>query len=154
MSPTTIIRARSQAHLDTFDKLVEAYRLELDEPYCFQAYEAEKKDYSRDDIHIYLAFDGETVCGCIGFWPMDNNAYEMKRLYVLPTSRGQSIGEKLIAHGESELRAKGVEHLVLETLERLKSAIYLYRKRGYVPIQQEGGTAHTHILKMSCRLQF
>lgn len=55
----------------------------------------------------------------------------MKRLYVHPSYRGQHLGEKLIAQILHRAKKAGYKEMVLDTLQPMKSAVYLYRKYGF-----------------------
>ena len=58
----------------------------------------------------------------------------MKRLYVRPRFRGKHIGEQLVKKIIADVREIGYQHMLLDTLPPLKSAIYMYRKLGFYDI--------------------
>ena len=59
---------------------------------------------------------------------------EVKRLFVEPSFQGRGIGAALMERILSDARAIGYERVVLDTLPFLKSAIALYRARGFEDI--------------------
>jgi putative acetyltransferase len=74
--------------------------------------------------------DGRAVgCGAV---VLGREYGELKRMYVLPGSRGQGIGRALLTFLESRASAAGLQALKLETGSRQPEAIDLYSKSGYV----------------------
>ena len=73
--------------------------------------------------------DGKAV-GCGGILLADGYA-EIKRLFVLPTARGQRIGEQVLAWLENHARANGYQRAMLETGDRQPEALRLYERTGY-----------------------
>lgn len=58
---------------------------------------------------------------------------EIKRMYLLPSTRGTGLAARLLA--EIEQRAAAVtDRVVLHTGERQRAAIALYERSGYTPI--------------------
>jgi GNAT superfamily N-acetyltransferase len=58
----------------------------------------------------------------------------MKRLYVRPHARGQSIGRALAERLIQEAVRLGYSTMLLDTLDRLKMAMQLYETLGFVRI--------------------
>ena len=58
----------------------------------------------------------------------------MNRLYVRPRFRGKHIGEQLVKKIIADAKEIGYQHMLLDTLPPLKSAIYMYRKLGFYDI--------------------
>jgi putative acetyltransferase len=58
---------------------------------------------------------------------------EVKRMYTLPSVRGQRVGSRLLARVEDEARAQGLARLVLETGEApgFEEAWRVYERGGY-----------------------
>ncbi len=74
--------------------------------------------------------DGRTV-GCGGYaLSRDRNA-ELKRIFVLPTARGQGIGRALVLASEHAAIAEHVQWMRLETGIKSVEALYLYQHLGY-----------------------
>jgi putative acetyltransferase len=74
--------------------------------------------------------DGRAVgCGAV---VLGDEYGELKRMYVLPGSRGQGIGKALLAVLESQASAAGLKAFKLETGSKQPEAIDLYSKSGYV----------------------
>lgn len=91
--------------------------------------------YGAPGGRLYLAYwDGE-LAGCIGLRKIDEEACEMKRLYVRPAFRGKRIGERLVEKIIEDAREIGYSRMLLDTLPFLRSAIHRYRKSGFYEIE-------------------
>jgi GNAT superfamily N-acetyltransferase len=60
--------------------------------------------------------------------------WEVKRVIVLDTVRGQGIGQALMNELERIALAAGVKRLILQTGDRQPDAVRLYERIGYTPI--------------------
>lgn len=86
---------------------------------------------SQPNVLFAVARDGEgraVACGAIVVGP---DFGELKRMYTLPTHRGQGIARALLALLESEARSLGVRQFTLETGYLQHDAIGLYERLGY-----------------------
>jgi putative acetyltransferase len=63
---------------------------------------------------------------------------EIKRMYVLPSARGQGISKRMLAALEEHARNLGIARLVLETGVRQGPALALYRGAGFEAIAHFG----------------
>jgi putative acetyltransferase len=77
------------------------------------------------------AFNGsQTIC-------------ELRKLFLLPESRGLGIGKKLTEDCLTYAKNKGYESCYLDTLGAMKSAIALYEKLGFEYLDKPlAGTIH------------
>ena len=75
--------------------------------------------------------DDGIVLGMVAYHRLDDETCEMKRLYVKPESRGMKLGERLIDEIMAHAKKSGYKKMVLDTIEPLKSAVYLYKKAGF-----------------------
>ena len=60
---------------------------------------------------------------------------ELKRLFVRPEHQGLGIGRTLVRRALDEAAALGYKAIVLDTLERLEGANYLYKSMGFTPCE-------------------
>jgi GNAT superfamily N-acetyltransferase len=77
--------------------------------------------------------DGEAVC-CGGLKRLDDEACEIKRMYVVPSARGRGVGRRLLTELEDRARALGFQIARLDTGDRQPDAVHLYESSGYRPI--------------------
>jgi len=118
-------------------RLIEDYAAWLKVDLCFQDFRHELEtlasEYGPPNGWFVLARQDGAFVGCGGMRPLSDSACEMKRLYVVPASRGTGIGraiaETLIEHA----RAAGYGSMLLDTLPSMQSAQHLYRALGFAP---------------------
>ncbi len=130
-----IIRAESDTQMESIRYLFREYEAFLVVDLCFQGFEAELADlpgrYSPPTGALLLAsVNGETA-GCVAMRQHVPGTCEMKRLYVRPAYRKQSIGKELALAIVNRAKEAGYSKMVLDTLDHLKAAIGLYTRMGF-----------------------
>lgn len=90
-----------------------------------------------DQIHnrmsegpVWVALQGDAVVGTVSAFPKGEGLY-IRSMAVLPTARGQGIGELLLRYAESFASAHGCKYLFLSTTPFLIRAIRLYEQYGF-----------------------
>jgi GNAT superfamily N-acetyltransferase len=78
-----------------------------------------------------VAYDGDEAIACGGYKQLTISDAEVKRLYVVPTRRGQGIAGALMEALESRAREAGYARVRLDTGDGQPGALQLYRARGY-----------------------
>lgn len=79
------------------------------------------------------------ACGC---WkPIDEQAGEVKRIYVLPQYRRRGLASRIIARLEEEIAASGRSTAILETARTTEDSRQLYLSLGYELIDYYGSPA-------------
>jgi ribosomal protein S18 acetylase RimI-like enzyme len=98
-----------------------------DSPESFQ------QDYFRPGSGLWLAQTSKQVAGCIALRPLrtQEQAGEIKRLYVRPEFRGSGAAMALLVALEQYAEAKGYEWLYLDSKDDLKAALRFYDRHGY-----------------------
>lgn len=88
--------------------------------------------------NVIVAYkDGMPVgCGC--FKKFDEQCVEIKRMYVKPEYRGQGIAASVLNALEKWAKELNFSSAVLETGDKLQSAIHLYQKSGYIVMEKYG----------------
>lgn len=85
---------------------------------------------------LWLARLGGVAAGCVALRPLDEDAAEVKRMYVDPAWRGQGVGRALLIALIAGARARGYRVLRLGTLHDMTPAQALYKSLGFVPIER------------------
>jgi ribosomal protein S18 acetylase RimI-like enzyme len=106
--------------------LLREYEAELGIDLSFQDFEAELADPLGFYEIVLLADDG-----CVALRRIDENACEMKRLYVRPEARGDGLGRRLAEAVIAEARARGYRRMLLDTLPSMAAARKLYVTLGF-----------------------
>jgi len=91
------------------------------------------------DGAFLIAVDEEPVgCGGIRRIAPDDAGrvrFEVKHLWLAPSSRGRGLATAMMDELESRARSFGAEMMVLDTHHTLTGAARLYAARSYVPVE-------------------
>lgn len=76
-----------------------------------------------------------TLVGTAGYYPAQrgDRAVEIRKMYLLPSARGQGLGRYLLGQLESAIQRRGFQQIWVETASVLKEAVGLYEASGYQP---------------------
>lgn len=88
--------------------------------------------------HVILAYENDTPVGCGAIRTYSDTQIEIKRMYVLPEKRGQSIAAQILTHLENWASELGYTETILETLKTEENVVRLYAKCGYQIIPNYG----------------
>ena len=88
--------------------------------------------------YAIVAYDNDLPVGCGAIKQYSDDTMEVKRMYVLPSTRGHGIATSILS--ELEIWAKELQYArcVLETGQKQPEAIALYKKQGYQIIPNYG----------------
>jgi len=103
-------------HIEPYDRVI------LSDP--------EKHILSHGGLVLFGRLDGEVVGTC-ALLKHTEVKYELAKLGVIESARGQRVGSGLIEAAIDRARGMGAERLVLATSVRLKVANKLYEKYGF-----------------------
>jgi GNAT superfamily N-acetyltransferase len=137
-----IARAEGLADIRAARTLMKEYVRFLGVDLSFQGFEEELASlpgkYAPPSGALFLArmpvTDGHASgvpAGCVGLRKLAPGICEMKRLFIRPRFRGTGLGRALAERVIEEGRALGYRAMRLDTLDRLKSAVGLYRSLGF-----------------------
>ncbi len=129
-SPDDIAQARD---------LFQQYGASLGFPLCFQNFEEELATlpgkYASPAGRLLLALIDGAPAGCGALRPFDQDACEMKRLYVRPEYKGQGIGRQLAERLIAEAKLIGYTRMRLDTIPaQMMEASRLYLALGFQEI--------------------
>ncbi len=129
------VRVEAGDNLKKIKKLFREYEEFLGFELCFQDFENELKNlpgkYAPPEGRLIMARVDGDIAGCVALKKIAEGICEMKRLYVRPEFRGQKLGRKLAEYIISEAMEIGYDKMRLDTLQRLKPALELYRSLGF-----------------------
>lgn len=86
---------------------------------------------------FWVAEEAGAIIGTFGLERADEQAAELRRMYVAPLARRRGIGRLLLAHAERACSQAGYDRLVLSTAELQHAALGLYRASGYRLVREE-----------------
>ncbi len=134
-----LVAATSRIEIAQARELILQYARELDVDLWFQYFQAEVEtlpgEYAPPGGRLFLCLcDGDAV-GCVALRKIDEQACEMKRLYVRPELRRRGIGRALAEHVIAAAGRIGYRRMVLDTLARLAPAMVLYESLGFGRIE-------------------
>jgi putative acetyltransferase len=87
---------------------------------------------------VVIAYMDGTPAGCGCFKTFDNETAEIKRMFVKPEARGNSISKMVLNALESWAHELQIKYMVLETGSKQIEALILYPKSGYMPVPKYG----------------
>ncbi|MGC2237682.1 MAG: GNAT family N-acetyltransferase [Pyrinomonadaceae bacterium] len=87
---------------------------------------------------VVVAYEDEKAVGCGAFKEYEPNVAEIKRMFVLPESRGRGIAGEILKELETWSKELGFSQCILETGLKQPEAVRLYRKSGYEIIPNYG----------------
>ncbi len=100
----------------------------------YQPYQAKYDGFNKVDTtaRVVIAFLDQQPVGCACFRPMaDDEAVEIKRMFVRPEARGRGIALAMLNALETWASEDGFPVARLETGNKQPEAVGLYEKAGY-----------------------
>jgi GNAT superfamily N-acetyltransferase len=141
VSTVQIVHAITPQHIDWMRDLLREYIAwtetlhSLDDVPAFEGIEEELAGlpgaYAPPHGRLLLALVDREPVGCVCLKPIDEAVCDLKRMYVKPSHRGLSIGQKL---GKAVVDAAvryGYTKIVLDTFHTMHAAHAVYRRLGF-----------------------
>lgn len=82
--------------------------------------------------HALVAYSDSKPIGCGALKPYDSSCMEIKRMYVIPASRGKRTASQILTELENWAVELQYKSCILETGKRQLEAINMYKKNEYV----------------------
>jgi pimeloyl-ACP methyl ester carboxylesterase/GNAT superfamily N-acetyltransferase len=86
-----------------------------------------------------VAYKDGCAVGCAGLKRIDDQAAEIKRIYVAPQARGAGVARALLTRLEQLAQAIGYERVRLDTGKQQAASVALFSSSGYEPIPDYNG---------------
>jgi len=115
----------------------------LETYFYVEAYDEEVLSKPNDYIinkggYIFFALLNSKIVGTYALMPLKiEGGFELTKMAVSPSLRGQKIGQQLLEHCISYAKTNQFKRLLLYSSTKLENAIYLYRKFGFKEIAVE-----------------
>lgn len=84
-------------------------------------------------VATVVAYDDDGPVGHACLRELDGEL-EIKRMYVVPSRRGQGIADELLAAMEQAARDEGARRVIIHTGDQQHAALKFYDRHGYTPI--------------------
>jgi putative acetyltransferase len=81
---------------------------------------------------FFVALEDGKVIGTAGIAPVEPGVFELRKMYLAPSTRGKGLGRRLLEACLEFCRAKGARSVVLDTLHEMTAAIAFYERAGFV----------------------
>ncbi len=144
-------------YLPQVKALIIEYTNKLNRDLSFQNLSAELDDiakkYTSPNGESLVAVENNRALGMVAYHKLNNKRCEMKRLYVRPEARGKHLGELLVKRIIERAVLAGFEEMVLDTINPLQTAIYLYQKMGFKKCEPYYNNTMTDVIYMSKKLK-
>jgi len=88
--------------------------------------------------HAVVCYENDRPIGCGAIKAFNDEAMEVKRMYVSPDGRNKGIATRVLTALETWAHELGYAQCVLETGKRQPEAIALYEKNGYQRTENYG----------------
>jgi GNAT superfamily N-acetyltransferase len=86
---------------------------------------------------LWVAEQTGRILGSCGVFPVAEQTYELRKMYLHPEARGLGLGKRLLVAAIDWVRSRGGRRIVLDTTERMTRAIAFYEAHGFVRDDRE-----------------
>lgn len=88
--------------------------------------------YEAEGGAFFVAEDGGVISGTAGVVVVEPGVFELRKMYLRPSTRGHGVGQALFDRCLAFVRAHHGTRLALDTTEQMTAAIRFYEKNGFV----------------------
>jgi putative acetyltransferase len=91
--------------------------------------------YLNTDGDFWVVEQDSNIVATAGYYPINRgvNAVEIRKMYLLPSVRGQGLGRFLLQQLETAITNRHYCQIWIETASVLTGAVKLYERNGYLP---------------------
>ena len=113
------------------------------EPYDEEVLSNPEKYIINKGGHIFFAKLKNEIVGTVALMPIgDDGLFELTKMAVSPKHQGQKIGQHLMQYCIDYAKSLGLPKILLYSNTKLKNAIYIYRKYGFIEIPVESNSPY------------
>lgn len=87
--------------------------------------------------HIFFAVEKDEAIGTVALMKVEEGIYELTKMAVRTDQRGRKIGQQLMQYCIDFAKEHNFKKLFLYSNTKLENAIYIYRKYGFIEVEQE-----------------
>ncbi len=102
--------------------------------------------YSVPGSAFYVLTKEDRIVGVGGYAPLngsDGSICELRKMYLLPSARGQGGGRLILKRCLDAAREAGFKQMYLETVRAMTAAASMYTRYGFQPLEHPiGNTGH------------
>lgn len=132
-----------------FEWLEKYFRVETDD---FMALSNPKEYIIDKGGFIYYVKLNNEIVATVSLLKKSETIYEIGKMAVTSKAQGNKIGNLLVEHCLEIARQKQFKKLILYSNTKLETAIYLYRKHGFIETTLEDGLYERANIKMEKQL--
>jgi len=97
---------------------------------------------------IFLLKDNDAIIGSAGIYKVNDEEFELIKMYVAPEYRGKKYGEMLLQHCLAKAKEIHASKIILYSNSRLQTAIRMYERFGFKHVDVTGAPFETADVKM------
>lgn len=97
---------------------------------------------------VFYAKKNNNIVGTVSLIKKTEGIFELGKMAVTDKAQGHGIGTILLKHCLTVAKANSIQKLILYSNKKLKSAIHLYRKYGFIEVELEPGLYERADIKM------
>ena len=97
---------------------------------------------------IFLLKDNDAIIGSAGIYKVNDEEFELIKMYVAPEYRGKKYGEILLQHCLDKAKEIHASKIILYSNSRLQTAIRMYERFGFKHVDVTGAPFETADVKM------
>ncbi len=118
-----------------------------------ESHDLEVLNHPRDNVidrggFIFLLKDNDTIIGSAGILKVNDEEFELIKMYVSPEYRGKKYGEMLLHHCIAKAKQINASKIILYSNSKLQTAIRMYEKFGFKHVEPINTPFETADIKM------
>jgi len=126
-----------KADIDNIEQIKEILYCSLKEykiaiPYNYSISDIDSINLENNTIRVFVLLRDISVIGFIVLRPMTLDCIELKRLYLTSSERGRGLGSYLLNYAMHFAKKNQYKSIRLETTLKFKEAVSLYKKYGFM----------------------